>query len=271
MNLKEDIKGLWDNKVILKANKIHFAVIVLMFFITVILVSIPNYYGLLNGLKDIDQLEGLEQSFIEMYDEKISCWIDQDAQMTCEVDMLQHSYGSYEVIYQNELDTDGIVESSIIFGRENFAAIYVNPDDQAFIVTGNYQLLKEFDFRKVNDQMSGDKLEYQTNITDIFISNIYKSTMPDKIVLIFSTQFTQLLIYLVIITFMLMIVNFRSKKQKIGYMTATKIVIASMLGPALLSAILGVFIAGWASIIFTLLYAIRIMFIYYQIHRAQSL
>lgn len=267
MNLKQNIKGLWDNKQIIHAKDLHVGLIIVLFIITVILISIPNYFGLLNGLRDIDQIKGLETAFQAMYDQPIPSHITEDAKMMCDETNTNDHYGDYRFVYQETIDTSDISISTIYMGETTFAMIYIDESDQAYLVTGNYQLLASFDFTTINQDATGDLVTYQNRVTDIFISSIYNSTVNEKIVLIFITQFSQALIYLVILTFMIMIVNFRSKIHKITFMAANKIVIASMLGPALLSAIVGIFLTGWGSILFTILFAIRMMFVYYQIHR----
>ncbi len=267
MNLKQNIKGLWDNKQIIHAKDLHFGWIIVLFIITVILISIPNYFGLLNGLRDIDHLEGLESAFQAMYDQPIPCHVTEDAVMRCDELHINNRYGEYQFIYQETVDTSDISISTIYMGETTFAMVYINESDQAYLVSGNYQLLRMFDFETINSNATGDLITYQQSVTDIFISSIYNSTINEKIVLIFITQFSQALIYMVILTFMIMIVNFRSKFHKITFMAANKIVMASMLGPALLSAIVGIFLTGWGSVLFTILFAIRMMFVYYQIHR----
>lgn len=267
MDIKNNIKALWSNKEVLEVSKFKLVYMIMTFFIVIIMISIPSYFGLLKGLSDIELLKGLDESFQELYNESLPCYIDDDAMMVCLNQNITRA-GDYTVLYQNIMVTEGITESTLIFAKYEFAAIYVDEENQAYVVTGDYSPLKGFDFRDVNVDYEGDLITHQQEITDIFISNIYNSTLDQKMFLIYITQFSQALIYVVIISFLLMIVNFRSKIKKISYVASIKIIIGSMVGPALLSAIVGVFLSGWGILSFTILFAIRMMFVYYQVHRS---
>lgn len=267
MDIKKNIKALWSNKEVIEVSRFKLIYMIITFFIIIVMISIPSYFGLLKGLSDIELLKGLDESFQELYNEGLPCYVDDDAVMVCTNQDI-NTAGEYNILYQNILVTEGITESTLIFGKNEFAAIYVDEDRQAFVVTGNYEPLKGFDFRDVNIDYEGDLVNHQEDMTDIFISNIYNSTIDQKIFLIYITQFSQAMIYIVIISFLLMIVNFRSKVKKISYMASIKIIIGSMVGPALLSAIVGVFLSGWGILVFTIVFAIRMMFVYYQVHRS---
>jgi hypothetical protein len=271
MNLKNDIKMLWDNKQLIEARKLGFILTFLLLIVNVSMISIPNFFGLLNGLRDIDQLVGIETTFRAMYDDALPCSVSETFTMEC-VGNVDGTYGNYRIVYQEEIVTENINEPTIFFGYRNFTMIYINENNKAFIVAGDYRLLSGFSFAEVNSaNHEFDTLEdYQDRVTDVFISGIYNSTIGEKVFLIFSSQFAQIVIYIVIISFMFMILNFRSKIRKITFPASLKIVIVSMTGPALITAILGIFFRGWASVLFTILFAIRVMFVYYEIHRAKE-
>jgi hypothetical protein len=77
-------------------------------------------------------------------------------------------------------------------------------------------------------------------------------------------------IYLIIISIMFQVLNYRTKIKKISYKGGLKIIILSMLGPALLTAVLGVFFTAWAAMLFIFLFAIRILFVYYKINKTKE-
>jgi len=79
-----------------------------------------------------------------------------------------------------------------------------------------------------------------------------------------------MLIYLVIVSIMFMILNYRVKVKKITYSAGVKIIIAAMTGPAIATAVFGVFITAWASIGFIILFAIRILFLYYTLNKSNE-
>ncbi|MFU8793557.1 MAG: hypothetical protein ACNA7K_05970 [Acholeplasmataceae bacterium] len=268
MNIKEHIKLLWDNRSLIKAAKINLIFVLILLFVNVSLVSIPNYYGVLNGIRSIEYLEDIDETFKLFYEQEIPCEIDQTYTFSCS-EPIDGVYGSYQVYYQETISTENITESSIIFGSKNIIILYIDQEDMVYELAGDYRLLEAFDFSSIKDQPH----QYETldahyeSVTDVFLSNVYFSSVGERVFLIFSTQFAQIAIYVVIISIMFMILNYRSKTPKISYLAAVKITILAMLGPALLSAIVGVFLNVWGSILFTLLYAIRMMFVYYAVHR----
>lgn len=262
---------LWDNRQLIQAKKIGYILTFVMMIINVSMISIPNLFGLLNGLRDIERMVGIEDAFKAMYDAEIPCVITENLTFTC-TENIHGTYGNYQVVYQEEVDADEINEPTIFFGFRNFTMVYITENSRAFIVAGDYRLLSGFSFAEVNaTPHEFESLEeYQDRVTDVFISGIYNSTIGEKVFLIFSSQFAQATIYVVIISFMFMILNFRAKFRKISFSASLKIIIASMTGPALLSAIIGIFMRGWGSVLFTVIFAIRTMFLYYEIHRTKE-
>ena len=268
MNIKEHIKLLWDNQTLIKAVKLNLIFVLILLLINVSLISIPNYYGVLNGIRSIEYLEDIDETFKLFYEQEIPCQVDQSYTFNCE-ETIDGVYGSYQVLYQDEISTANITESTIIFGSNNMFIVYIDQEDMVYELAGDYRLLEAFDFTEIKAQTHTFETQdaHYENVTDIFLSNIYFSSVGERVFLIFSTQFAQISLYVVFISIMFMILNYRSKTPKISYLAAVKITILAMLGPALLSAIVGVFLNIWGSILFTLLYAIRMMFIYYAVHR----
>jgi hypothetical protein len=268
MNLKEDIKFLWDNKTLIRTTRYNLIFVVIMLLINVSLISVPNYYGVLNGIRSIDNLEGIFEPFEMLYEAQVPCEIDASFTFVCQTD-ISGQYGNYQVVYQDIIDTTGITSSTIFFGSKNMMIIYIDENDIAYELAGDYRLLEAFDFSNIKTQTHAfDTLDqHYENVTDIFLSNIYFSSIGERMLLIFSSQFAQIAIYVVVISVMFMILNYKSKIPKISYAAAVKITIMAMTGPAIASAIIGVFANIWGSILFPLIYAIRMMFVYYVVHK----
>ena len=274
--IKEFIPILWSNSTLLKTRFVPLWLVMIFFVVNVSLVSVPNYFGLLQGIDSISYLEEIEETFTLMYESEIPCKVSFEHEMTCGV--LPNQIGSYLLIYQEEVVTQGTTQSTIFIGKNQMAIVYVQQatsdeeQDVAYIVTGDYRLLGGFDFTqiKTNEHQFDARSDYYEYATDLFLTNLYYSGLGDQTFLVFASQFSQMLIFLVVISIMFMILNYRTRIKKITYMAATKIIICSMTGPALLSAILGVFLMGWASILFIALFALRIMFLYYRINRTEE-
>lgn len=268
--LKLFFRMMFSNKAILKANRFNIVVVFLLLFINVSLITVPNYYGLADGVRIINRLDGIYDTFDEMIDRELPCEVI-DESMVCDDQNLDTYYGNYRLQYGGELDTDNVTESIIYFGNDYLAIIYVDESDTAYILSGDYRLLEGFDFTELDfTETDMSETEYTEYVTDVFLQNVYYSNFSQQIYMVYSTQFAQTAIYVIILSIMLMILNYKSAIKKISYLASVKIVIVAMTGPALLSALFGLFIMGYAGLIFIIAYGLRMMFIYYRINESDS-
>ncbi len=260
-------KALYSNTELLKLSKMPLLLLALMLFVNVSLVSSPNIIGYMDGLSVIERLEGVDDAFEEMYETELGCAIDEEAKMQCDGEF-QAMYGDYHFQYQTALDTDGIEESTILFTPDQAVVIYQGETTE--VLDGDYSLLQGFDFSamKANAQSSdnGAATYYEDN-TNFFLKNLYYSDLSQHIGLVYTVQFAQTLLYVVLVSLMVLMVNFRASVKKITYQAALRVTILAMTGPALLAALLGLWIPGWAYLIFTMIYLIRIIVIYYSLNR----
>lgn len=270
-NMKQTIQMLWSNSALMNANKIHWLLVALLFFINVSLISIPNYFGLLDGIESIDDVVGIEESLAAIYDSELPCSIDEEFSLSCG-EVTQTQFAGYQLVVTDVVDTTGIEESTIFLGSKQVAIVYIDETDIAYMVSGDYRLLAGFDFASVKtaEHDFDTQPEYYAYVSDTVLSNIYFSFIGDQIFIIFASQFSQMLIYLFVVSVMFMILNYRVKIKKISYAAGVKIIIAAMTGPAIVTAVFGVFITAWASIGFIILFAIRILFLYYSINKSNE-
>lgn len=268
--IKLFFRALFDNAALLKSNQFPLILVLLLFFVNVSLISVPNFYGLADSVRIINRLDGIYETLDEMYTEEMPCRVT-DAKMVCNESDLQESYGNYQIQYRGELDTEVIEESLIYLGENYMAIIYVDESDTAYIMSGDYALLETFDFTAVypNDTEMSDA-EYTEYVSDLFLQNIYYSNVGQQVYLVYTTQFAQTAIYAIILSIMMLILNYKAPIKKISYTASVKLVIVGMTGPALLTAILGTFILGYAGIVFIIAYGFRMMFLYYRINQHEG-
>ncbi len=260
-------KALYSNTDLLKLTKIPLLLLALMLFVNVSLVSAPNFMGYMEGVEATQDLEGIDVAFTEMYETNLDCRVSEESEMLCEGDM-QAMYGEYHFEYADTLDVSEIDESTIIFTPDEAAVIYQG--DHTAVVSGNYSLLQGFDFSTIEDTATDSENivgEFYKNNTSFFLENLYYSDMSQQIGIVYTVQFAQTFIYVIVVSLLIQMVNFRASIKKITYQAALRITILAMTGPALLSAILGFWIPGWAYLVFTMVYLIRIIVVYYSINR----
>jgi hypothetical protein len=173
--LKDSISMLWSNDALLHANKIPLLLALLIFFINVSLVSVPNYFGLLDGVRSIDRIVGIEATLTLIYDAELDCRVDEFAEMTCGT--IPSSINGYRLLAQDEINTEGITESTILFGKTQTAIVYVDDTDTAYLLAGDYRLLTGFDFAAVKTlEHDFDTLaEHYASVTDFYLSSVYFS------------------------------------------------------------------------------------------------
>jgi hypothetical protein len=260
---------LFDNNALLKSNQFPLLLVLLLFLINVSLISVPNFYGLADSVRIINRLDGIYETLEEMYTEEMPCEVREE-QMVCEETNLQESYGNYKIQYLGELDTEQVEESLIYLGKDYMAILYVE-GETAYIMSGDYRLLEGFSFADVYPNESDlSEEDYPEYISDLFLQNIYYSNVGEQIYLVYTTQFAQTAIYVIMLSIMMLIVNYKAMVKKITYTASIKIVIVGMTGPALLTAILGGFILGYAGLVFILAYGLRMMFMYYKINKHEG-
>lgn len=264
--IKLFFRMLFDNNALLKSNQFHLILVLLLFFVNVSLISVPNFYGLADSVRIINHMDGIYETLEEMYVEEMPCRVT-EAKMVCNEDTLEDQYGNYKIQYGGELDTDIVEESMIYLGENYMAIIYVDASDTAYIMSGDYALLETYDFTNIypNESEMSDA-DYTEYVSDLFLQNIYYSNIGEQIYIVYTTQFAQTAIYVMILSIMLLILNYKAAIKKISYTASVKMVIVAMTGPALLTALLGGFILGYAGLVFIIAYGLRMMFMYYKIN-----
>jgi len=264
--IKLFFRMLFDNKALLKSNQFPLILVLLLFFINVSLISVPNFYGLADSVRIINYMDGIYETLDEMYIEEMPCRVS-EAKMVCDETTLQDQYGEYQIQYLGELDSEVVEESLIYLGEDYIAIIYVDEYDIAYVMSGDYALLETFDFTNIypNDSEMSDA-DYSEYVSDMFLQNIYYSNIGQQIYIVYTTQFAQTAIYVMMLSIMLLILNYKAAIKKISYTASVKMVIVAMTGPALLTALLGGFILGYAGLVFIIAYGLRMMFMYYKIN-----
>lgn len=261
------IKMFYDNKTLLRAWKAGVLLTALVLFINVSLVSAPNYVGYMNGVDSVNQLHGVEEAFEGMYEDNLDCRVE-DTKMQCDDLDEARTYGDYTVRFTDSYDLESVDESSIILTPDQAAVVH--HEDGRTVVEGDYTLLSDFDFSTVKgDAGDADSKEafYEDNTT-FFLKNLYYSQLEETVGMVYTVQFGQTLMYVLFVSLMIMTVNFKASIKKITYNASLRVTIFAMTGPALLSALLGLWISSWAYMLFTILYLARIIVLFYQINRS---
>lgn len=265
--IKSIFKMLFNNEELMKSKEISLFIVAIILLINVSLISVPNFVGKVDGVSSISNIEGIEEVFTELYDIELDCSIDENSIMECS-NFVDFTINDYLIRYDNIIDLETVDESTVYFSEEYLTIVYVDEDDLAYGISGNFSKLNNFSFSEIltSDYEELTKDEYYEEVTDIFLTNIYFSTLEDDFTLIYLSQFAQIFIYILVLAGMFMLVNLGSDILNLKFKDSIKLVVLSMTGPAFISAILGLFIIAWANILFLLIYGLRLMFVYYMIN-----
>lgn len=256
----------FSNKEVLKSTKFNIFIILLLFFINVSLISTPNFLGKMESVGSISELSNIEEVFIELYKDELNCYVE-NYEMTCDLPT-PINYVGYEIKYEEIIDLSSIESSTVFFSKEHMAVVFVDENELTYPLVGNYKLLEGLDFSTVSteDTEGLTREEHYQKTTDNILSAVYYSTLDQQLLTIYMMQFIQTLIYVMVVTGLFMLMNFKAKVKKVTYKNALKIIITAMVGPALLVAIIALYSPGIASLFFFIIIAIRAMLIYYKMN-----
>ncbi|XMB86945.1 hypothetical protein RJG79_03885 [Mycoplasmatota bacterium WC44] len=243
---------LFSNKEILKGNKVPLGIIFFIFIINVLLLSAPlfNARATVNADQLIDRFPGLEEAFEEIYDLNIPCEFTKEGP---DCDKLTKNLSDYQLVILEEATSDKTIEF-----QEDYVLIKYKDTDQEVSLVGSYYFLDSINLQNITK----DKY-YET--TETIVYAIASSTIGNDFFLIFMGQFIQILIYFLAISALLNVANYKQRQKKISYLASVKITILAMMGPALLSALIGFFFMSFSTLVFMTVYSLRMMYIYFKI------
>jgi len=261
------VRSFYFNSDVLKAYKIGGFLAFILFLVNIMLISFPPVRGAITSTPDYEDFPGINEAFHDIYEREIPCVLD-DFSLTCdgEVDSFQAGAYRFEIVDEMRDDLD-VSENTIYLGETEAAIIYVDEDDNRTILSSNYATQPTLDFSTVMQRAedSDDMTAYYDRQTQSFMNNLYFSEVASTMLIIYPAQLAQIGLYVLLVGFMLLISNYKAKMKKLTVGSALKITVSAMTGPALVAALLGIFIPQWAVLIFTIAYLVRIVALYFEI------
>lgn len=239
-------KIIYSNKKILEHKHVSMVLILLLFIINISLVTSPLFVARAQIEPEtvIERFDGLEEAFEEIYAADQDCLIT--ANMTCD---LPSEANGYEVVLTGEPTT----EKYIWFAEEMVIK-------EEYIISGTYDFLQGISLNPDD--------EYEN--TKAIIYSMSASTLGRDYYFLYVGQFIQNILYLIAISLLIMVANYKQVKRRVKYPEAIKITVMGMLGPAIASALIGLFLPQFSTLIFMTIYSLRMMYIYFQILRPKN-
>jgi maltodextrin utilization protein YvdJ len=150
----------------------------------------------------------------------------------------------YEVTYLEEP-----VGSQYIYFAQT--AMVIQYQEASFV--GSYQFLEGQRFDQFLDQSSVEEVVYA----------LATGAATLDFFLIWFGQLLQNGMYFLIISTMLLISNYQTKREKLRFKEALAIAVLAMIGPAIIGGTIGLLEASLSGILFITIYSLRMMYLYF--------
>lgn len=253
--LREISDILISNQAVIKHRRIRWYKAIIIFLFSAFIVSVPFFVGKFatTGSSLLLNFEGFHEDFYELIQTK-SCefkqgyfWCDQQNQI------IQGKTYTIYLLPQEEIKK---TENVVIFYRDSFLISKTNTNYQYGLYT-----FGDVSFSELRKNFSDYQIDPQ-EWSGVFLRNMALSNLSFELVIIYFGILVQYSVYILVVSLFMMLVNTKQKGNLWKYGEVLNMLVLAMFSPALLMAFLSLFMAGTASIVFPILYVVRIVFLY---------
>lgn len=236
-------KVLYSNKAILSLKRMSGWLILLLFFVNTSLLSAPLIVNrsVITGDDIMVQFPQLEETLEEVFS---SSGCELQGQLICGVTPMAKVINGYEVTYFEEPAGN----QYIYFAQ---TAMVIQYEEASFV--GSYQFLEGQRFDQLLDQSTVEEVVYA----------LATGAASLDFFLIWTGQLLQNGMYFIIISTMLLISNYQTKREKLRFKEALAIAVLAMIGPAIIGGTIGLLEASLSGILFITIYSLRMMYLYF--------
>jgi len=221
-------------------------------------------------------MPGLEEALIALYEQELPCTITEKTMDCLSIADTIGTYGEYQVYFLPEdLSAISIETSSIVFTTTRISMVYKTENEaDDYVLEGDYRFLDGMDFSNINrldlDMENLSETEFYQKINDTLVQSVLNSTLSGDLLLIYLAQFVQTILYAFMMSVLLLAANFRRSVKRIRYSSSLKYVVVAITGPALLACLVGLVNTTIATIIWSAVYAIRMIVFYSKINKIKD-
>ncbi len=236
-------KVLYSNKAILSLKRMSGWLILLLFFVNTSLLSAPLIVNrsVITGDDIMVQFPQLEETLEEVFS---SSGCELQGQLICGMTPMATVINGYEVTYFEEPAGN----QYIYFAQ---TAMVIQYEEASFV--GSYQFLEGQRFDQLLDQSTVEEVVYA----------LATGAASLDFFLIWTGQLLQNGMYFIIISTMLLISNYQTKREKLRFKEALAIAVLAMIGPAIIGGTIGLLEASLSGILFITIYSLRMMYLYF--------
>ena len=253
--LKEFSDILISNKAIIRHRKIRWYKTVVLFFFLTFIVSVPFFVGKFSttGEELLLNFEGFHEDFYDLIQSR-----------NCEFKSGYFRCDDENQVIQKETYTIYLLPDAEINESQNVVIFY----DDSFLISKtetNYQYglytFGDISFEELRENFT----KYQIvpkEWSGLFLRNMALSNLSFELIIIYLGLVVQYAVYILVVSMFMMLINTRQTGQHWKYGQVLTMLVLSMFSPALLMALLSLYMAGTASIVFPIIYVVRIVFLY---------
>ncbi|MGL5540794.1 MAG: hypothetical protein ACRDBX_04060 [Erysipelotrichaceae bacterium] len=253
-------QALYQNKAVLMFGKMHFIIGLIMFFVVTSIVSVPFYLGRfqVNEQEKLQRFPGVEAALGELFANE-ACGFE-NARFVCETKKVV--YQGYTFDLMGDVDQP-FAPNTIVFGKDG---IVMQGQSEADQIVGSYQNFGSTRFAYLSELVQKEGVN---EIVALFVRNVLHSNLGSDLIMVYMVNLLQNMTYLFLASLMFKFTGIR-KKKGLSIFESINIAIVAMVGPALLSALVGLYNTGIGSMMYPVLYMARATFLYMRLIKAPS-
>jgi hypothetical protein len=252
---KEFSDILISNKAIIRHRKTRWYKTVILFFFLAFIVSVPFFVGKFSttGEELLLNYEGFHEDFYDLIQTQ-NCEF-KSGYFTCDVENQIIEGDTYKVY---------LLPDSEIKDTENVIIFY----DDSFLISKtstNYQYglytFGDISFAELRENFTTYQIDPK-EWSGLYLRNMALSNLSFELIIIYMGLLVQYAVYILVVSMFMMFINTKQTGQRWKYGDILTMLVLSMFSPALLMAFLSLFMAGTASIVFPIIFVVRIVFLY---------
>lgn len=252
---KEFTDVLISNKAIIKHRKIRWYKTLILFLFSAFIVSIPFFVGKFSttGEELLLNFEGFHEDYYNLIQSQ-DCEFKQGI-FDCVQDGLVVEGETYKIYLLPDTEIKES-ENVIIFYDDSFLISKTSTNYQYGLYTFGDISFKELRENFTTYQI--DPMEW----SGLYLRNMALSNLSFEMIIIYLGLMVQYVIYILVVSMFMMFINTKQSGQRWKYGEVLNMLVLAMFTPALLMAFLSLFMAGTASIMFPIIFVVRIVFLY---------
>jgi hypothetical protein len=252
---KEFSDVLISNKAVIKHRRIRWYKTLIIFLFSAFIVFIPFFVGKFGttGEELLLNFEGFHEDFYELIQSQ-ECEFKQ-GYFLCEQETSVIEGDSYKIFLLPDAEIKE-TENVIVFYSDSFLISKTSTNYQYGLFT-----FGDISFEELRENFTTYQIDPK-EWSGVFLRNMALSNLSFELVIIYLGLMVQYAIYILVVSMFMMFINTKQSGQRWKYGEVLTMLVLAMLSPALLMAFLSLFMAGTASIIFPIIFVVRIVFLY---------